>query len=292
MTENSTKIKSNLMISLIRKFSKNLQFIVSIFLLIVSFHSCLPVSKTVFFPDIKEEERFIDSSLFENSKRVFAGDRIQLRIVTKDEEANAILNAALQGFQAEAQGIPGAQLGGYLIDPDGFIEIPTLGKISVRGKTPTEIKELVKNIISDFYKDVEVYCSIGGRVIMVNGSGGGANGGAGGAGGLNNGIGIPILNERLTLIEVLSGINPTLTKIDKIWLIRETDGVRRFIKVNLNTKDVFESPYFYLRNNDILYLEPYRINSFIAINSPIRALIAFIITIPAIFVGIRAIFVK
>jgi polysaccharide export outer membrane protein len=291
MTENSTKIKSNLMISLIRKFSKNLQFIVSIFLLIVSFHSCLPVSKTVFFPDIKEEERFIDSSLFENSKRVFAGDRIQLRIVTKDEEANAILNAALQGFQAEAQGIPGAQLGGYLIDPDGFIEIPTLGKISVRGKTPTEIKELVKNIISDFYKDVEVYCSIGGRVIMVNGSGGGANGGAGG-GGLNNGIGIPILNERLTLIEVLSGINPTLTKIDKIWLIRETDGVRRFIKVNLNTKDVFESPYFYLRNNDILYLEPYRINSFIAINSPIRALIAFIITIPAIFVGIRAIFVK
>jgi polysaccharide export outer membrane protein len=292
MTENSTKIKSNLMISLIRKFSKNLQFIVSIFLLIVSFHSCLPVSKTVFFPDIKEEERFIDSSLFENSKRVFAGDRIQLRIVTKDEEANAILNAALQGFQAEAQGIPGAQLGGYLIDPDGFIEIPTLGKISVRGKTPTEIKELVKNIISDFYKDVEVYCSIGGRVIMVNGSGGGANGGAGGAGGLNNGIGIPIVNERLTLIEVLSGINPTLTKIDKIWLIRETDGVRRFIKVNLNTKDVFESPYFYLRNNDILYLEPYRINSFIAINSPIRALIAFIITIPAIFVGIRAIFVK
>jgi polysaccharide export outer membrane protein len=290
MKGNPQKIQSNFMSSLLRKVSKNLQLIVSMFLLVISFHSCVPVGKAVFFPDIKEEERFIDSSLFENSKRVFAGDRIQLRIVTKDEEANSILNAALQGFEAEGQaGVQGGgQLGGYLIDPDGFIEIPTLGKISVRGKTPTEIKELVKNIISDFYKDVEVYCSIGGRVIIVNGSGGGAMAG----GGQQFGIGIPIFNERLTIVEVLSGINPITTKIDKIWLIRETDGVRRFIKVNFNTKEVFESPYFYLRNNDILYLEPYRINSFIAINSPIRSLIAFIITIPAIFIGVRTLFVK
>lgn len=299
MTESFQKLKPSLMSNFIRKFSKGLQFIVSLFLLVVSFHSCVPVGKAVFFPDIKEEERFIDSSLFENSKRVFAGDRIQLRIVTKDEEANKILNAALQGFQGEAQiNIPGAQIGGYLIDPDGFIEIPTLGKISVRGKTPTEIKELVKNIISDFYKDVEVYCSIGGRVIIVNGSGGGAmgvgGGGGGGVGGGGGGIGIgfPILNERLTIIEVLNGINPVVTKIDRIWLIRETDGVRRFIKVNLNTKEIFESPYYYLRNNDILYLEPYRINSFIAINTPIRSLITFLITIPAIFIGINTLFVK
>jgi polysaccharide export outer membrane protein len=294
MTENYTKVKSNLMISMIRKFSKGLQLFVSIFLLVVSFHSCVPVSKSVFFPDIKEEEKFIDSSLFENSKRVYAGDRIQLRIVTKDEEANAILNAALQGPQGEMQNnnnMVAAEGTGYLIDPDGFIEIPTLGKIAVRGKTPTEIKELVKNIISDFYKDVEVYCTIGGRVIVINGSGGQIRGGSG-AELLTNGVGIPIINERLTIIEVLSSINPTLIKIDKIWLIRETDGVRRFIKVNLNTKDIFDSPYFYLRNNDMLYLEPYNINNFIAINTPIRALIAFIITIPAIFIGIRTVFVK
>ncbi|MCF8342633.1 MAG: polysaccharide biosynthesis/export family protein [Chitinophagaceae bacterium] len=260
-----------------------------IILVSITFYSCVPPGKAVFFPDIREQEKYIDSSLFENSKRVFSGDRIQLKIVTKDDEANSILNAALKGIDVGTTFVGNGgqqQEVGYLIDPDGFIEIPTLGKISVRGKTPTEIKDLVKNIISDFYKDVEVYCTIGGRVLIFNGAGGIGSI----VGGL--GMGIPIINERLTIVEVLNGTVPTLTKIDKIWLIRETDGIRHFVKINMNTIDVFDSPYYYLRNNDIIYLEPYKINSFIAINSPIRNLITFFITIPAIFIGIRSLFIQ
>jgi polysaccharide export outer membrane protein len=101
-----------------------------------------------------------------------------------------------------------------------------------------------------------------------------------------------IVNERLTIVEVLNGTVPTLTKIDKIWLIRETDGIRHFVKINMNTIEVFDSPYYYLRNNDIIYLEPFKVNSFITINTPIRTLISIIITIPAIFIGMRSLFVK
>ena len=286
MSENFNLLKS--IIFKINRF-KNLHCIMLIILVSITFYSCVPPGKAVFFPDIREQEKYIDSSLFENSKRVFSGDRIQLKIVTKDDEANSILNAALKGIDVGTTFVGNGgqqQEVGYLIDPDGFIEIPTLGKISVRGKTPTEIKDLVKNIISDFYKDVEVYCTIGGRVLIFNGAGGMSSIG----GGL--GMGIPILNERLTIVEVLNGTVPTLTKIDKIWLIRETDGIRHFVKINMNTIDVFDSPYYYLRNNDIIYLEPYKINSFIAINSPIRNLITFFITIPAIFIGIRSLFIQ
>jgi polysaccharide export outer membrane protein len=287
MSENFNLIKS--IIFKINRF-KNLHCIMLIILVSITFYSCVPPGKAVFFPDIREQEKYIDSSLFENSKRVFSGDRIQLKIVTKDDEANSILNAALKGIDVGTTFVGNGgqqQEVGYLIDPDGFIEIPTLGKISVRGKTPTEIKDLVKNIISDFYKDVEVYCSIGGRVLIFNGGGG-----AVGGGGFGMGMGMPIVNERLTIVEVLNGTNPTLTKIDKIWLIRETDGIRHFVKINMNTIDIFDSPYYYLRNNDIVYLEPYKINSFIAINSPIRNLITFFITIPAIFIGIRSLFIQ
>ena len=288
MSENFNLLKS--IIFKINRF-KNLHCIMLIILVSITFYSCVPPGKAVFFPDIREQEKYIDSSLFENSKRVFSGDRIQLKIVTKDDEANSILNAALKGIDVGTTFVGNGgqqQEVGYLIDPDGFIEIPTLGKISVRGKTPTEIKDLVKNIISDFYKDVEVYCTIGGRVLIFNGAGGiGTIGGGGGIG-----MGIPIINERLTIVEVLNGTNPTLTKIDKIWLIRETDGIRHFVKINMNTIDIFDSPYYYLRNNDIIYLEPYKINSFIAINSPIRNLITFFITIPAIFIGIRSLFIQ
>ncbi len=287
MSENFNLLKS--IIFKINRF-KNLHCIMLIILVSITFYSCVPPGKAVFFPDIREQEKYIDSSLFENSKRVFSGDRIQLKIVTKDDEANSILNAALKGIDVGTTFVGNGgqqQEVGYLIDPDGFIEIPTLGKISVRGKTPTEIKDLVKNIISDFYKDVEVYCTIGGRVLIFNGAGGAMSSIDGGLG-----MGIPIINERLTIVEVLNGTVPTLTKIDKIWLIRETDGIRHFVKINMNTIDVFDSPYYYLRNNDIIYLEPYKINSFIAINSPIRNLITFFITIPAIFIGIRSLFIQ
>jgi polysaccharide export outer membrane protein len=270
-------ISPNKLKSLMSTF-KFLKFSIWVILFVISFQSCVPSKKAVFFPDIKEQETYIDSSLFENSKRVFSGDRLQLRIITKDEEANKILNAALDNQQATGVG----QIIGYLIDPDGFIEIPTLGKISVRGKTPTEIKELVKNIISDFYKDVEVYCTIGGSVLVFNGAG--STGSAS--------ITIPILSERLTLSDVLSGVNPIYSKIDRIWIIRETDGIRHYIKVNMNTTKIFDSPYYFLRNHDIVYLEPYSINSFIAINSPIRNLVAFFLTIPAIFFSIKSILGK
>jgi len=288
MSENFNLLKS--IIFKINRF-KNLHCIMLIILVSITFYSCVPSSKAVFFPDIREQEKYIDSSLFENSKRVFSGDRIQLKIVTKDDEANSILNAALKGIDGGAfvTNVGQQQEVGYLIDPDGFIEIPTLGKISVRGKTPTEIKDLVKNIISDFYKDVEVYCTIGGRVLIFNGAGGISSIGSSGMG---MGMGIPIVNERLTIVEALNGTMPTSNKIDRIWLIRETNGIRHFVKINMNTVEVFDSPYYYLRNNDIIYLEPYKVNSFMTVNTPIRNLISIIITIPAIFIGMRSIFVK
>ena len=288
MSENFNLLKS--IIFKINRF-KNLHCIMLIILVSITFYSCVPPGKAVFFPDIREQEKYIDSSLFENSKRVFSGDRIQLKIVTKDDEANSILNAALKGIDDGTLVANGGQQQevGYLIDPDGFIEIPTLGKISVRGKTPTEIKDLVKNIISDFYKDVEVYCTIGGRVLIFNGAGGiSASGGSG----MGMGMGMPIVNERLTIVEALNGTMPTQNKIDRVWLIRETDGIRHFVKINMNTIEVFNSPYYYLRNNDIIYLEPFKVNSFITINTPIRTLISIIITIPAIFIGMRSLFVK
>jgi len=294
MSMSLRNIKSSKQIGFFSGSFKFLKFSIIALLLVTSFFSCVPSKKVTFFPDIREQEKLIDSTLFENSKRVFSGDRIQLKIITKDEEANKILNAALKNMDDVIGQMPAniGQTGGYLIDPDGFIEIPTLGKISVRGKTPTEIKELVKNIISDFYKDVEVYCTIGGRVLVFNGAGGMATAGNMGGIGGGNGMGIPILNERLTLVEVLNGLNPVSTKIDQIWLIRETDGVRHFVKINMNTIGIFDSPYYFLRNNDIIYLEPYKINSFIAINTPIRNLITYFLTIPAIFFGFKTLFVK
>ena len=101
-----------------------------------------------------------------------------------------------------------------------------------------------------------MYCNINGRVLFL--------GDAGAAGA------VPILNERLTIIEALASngvIDPTAHR-DRIWLIREMNGEREYVQLDLNDRNIFKSPYFYLRNNDVLYAPPGKLPSFLKVNAP------------------------
>ena len=65
-------------------------------------------------------------------------------------------------------------------------------------------------------------------------------------------------NERISIIDVL-GYAGDLTiygKRENVLLIRDTIGGKQFIRLNLNSSDIFKSPYFYLRQNDVVYIEP------------------------------------
>ena len=82
------------------------------------------------------------------------------------------------------------------------------------------------------------------------------------------------MNDRLTILEALAlrGIGDPTAVRDKVWIIRERGMEREIGTIDINSKDIFRSQYYYLRNNDIIYMEPNRINTFLSINSPIRSL--------------------
>jgi polysaccharide export outer membrane protein len=88
---------------------------------------------------------------------------------------------------------------------------------------------------------------------------------------------ITLNNERLTIFEALSQANQPIDPYDikdKIWLIREDSGKRYFVNLDLNSKKIFESPYYYLRNNDLIYLKPGKFSSVNSSSSPFRASIS------------------
>jgi polysaccharide export outer membrane protein len=251
-------------------------FLVSSFL----FNACVPARKAMYFPDLAAGQIEIDSLVRESAKKVYPGDRIILTILTGDAETNQLLNA--QGNNTESQGL--------LIDRDGFVQVPFLGSIAVKGLTPTEIRDIVQLKLSELFKQVFVTCTISGRVIVLNSIGTGSAGGTGGTGGTGGSGGgvaaVTLTDERLTLLELLSTMRTANLKIDKAWIIREVDGKRITAPINFNSKDIFTSPYYYLRNNDVVYIEPNKINQFLEVNAPSRNLLGVVTGLTGLFLSL------
>jgi polysaccharide export outer membrane protein len=248
-------------------FKGSTLFIVASLVILMS--SCLPARKGIYFNGLKSGKDSIDLMAQEMAKRVYSGDRISITIVMEHPDA-AILNS---GVRATSGGAVGGQAGGgfgYLVDKDGNIDMVKLGKINVAGKLPREIAEDIKEKVSQLYKDVQVYCTLSGRVLFIQ------SGGMGGVAGGMGGAAIPIMNDRLTLVEAiaLSGVfnDPTAAR-ERVWIIREKGEEREIGTIDINSKDIFKSPYYYLRNNDVIYMEPNRLTTFLNVNAPITRIV-------------------
>lgn len=97
---------------------------------------------------------------------------------------------------------------------------------------------------------------------------------------------ISLIDERLTILELLSTMRTANLKIDKAWIIREVDGKRITAPINFNSKDIFTSPYYYLRNNDVVYIEPNKINQFLEANAPSRNLLGVVTGLTGLFLSL------
>ncbi len=133
----------------------------------------------------------------------------------------------------------------YIVDEQGYIMLPVLGKFYVKGKTLTQIANEITALVAINVKDPYV------RVDIVNFS-------------------VDVMGEVRAPQRVYSG-RQTFTVLDalaqcgdltefgkreNVYVIRTEDGKRNYQRLNLNSSDVFNSPYFYLKQNDVIYVEP------------------------------------
>jgi polysaccharide export outer membrane protein len=133
----------------------------------------------------------------------------------------------------------------YLVDSSGNIDFPVLGKIKVSGLTRTELIKLLKDKIGNYIKNPIINLRITNFKISLQGE-----------------VTAPgtysFASERITLIEALS-MAKDLTiygKRENILIIREIDGVKSTHRVDITKADFINSPYYYLAQNDVVYVEP------------------------------------
>lgn len=177
-------------------------------------------------------------------------DLLQLSIQSIEPTGVAPFNPPNQNQMMMMQG--GQGLGnvaemftGYFVDRDGMIEIPTLGKIKVEGLTVVEAQKLIGDEIRKTVTDATVNIRFLNFKVSILGEI------------ANPGV-LRLSNKRITLLEAfaLSGDLTPYANRNNILVIREKAGKREYGRLNLQSPAFFHSPYFYLEQNDVVYVEP------------------------------------
>jgi polysaccharide export outer membrane protein len=177
-------------------------------------------------------------------------DILQVTIQTLDPASTALMNQQNSpnwsvGGTSGAAGAAGASSPGYLVDKLGFVTLPLVGKISVKGKTTGDVQEAIRAKAAEFYKDPVVNVRFINFKVTVLGE-------------VTKPATYVMPNEKVTLLDAI-GMAGDLTiygKRENVLLIREIEGKKEFVRFNLNSSNLFTSPYYYLQQGDVVYVEP------------------------------------
>lgn len=156
-----------------------------------------------------------------------------------------ILGITVSSLNPEAWGDSSNKTSGYRVDQSGEIQLPLIGNLKVAGMTTEMIGKEIQKRLTTYLKQPSVNVRIMNFKISVIGD-----------------VARPnvyqIPNERVTVPEALGlagDLNITGIR-NNVLLIRENDGKRQYYNLDLTSADLFKSPYYYLKNNDVLYVQP------------------------------------
>lgn len=222
--------------------------------------SCVPHERMVNFQNESIEDLLNAQYVPEVPKiSIQVDDILSITVSTFDSTAAKVFNSNV----AQA-GPDGSFVGkGYLVDEDGFIDFPVLGKIQLQGLTRDMAKDTIKNRLLTYLRDPVVDVRFLNLHVSVMGE-----------------VQRPGLytfpDEHFTVLEALTmaGDMTDFADRENILVIRETSKVREFGKVDLSTARAFESPYFYLTQNDVLYVRPLKEKARV-LRDPVSRALAF-----------------
>lgn len=201
---------------------------------------------------------------FENVKGVESGDvptgEWGITLMPSDElfiSVNSLVPEATMAYNLpmanpaavnEIQKTTQPQQQTYVVDPSGYIDMPVLGRLHVEGMTTTQLKDELVKLISAEVADPLVRVELINFRVKVLGE-------------VKNPCAIKVDREKYSVLDALADAGD-LTEFgerENVLLIREENGVTHYHHLNLNDVSVLSSPYFYLQQNDVIYVEPNKI---------------------------------
>jgi polysaccharide export outer membrane protein len=173
-------------------------------------------------------------------------DILSITVSSLNPESNVLFNNILLPNASGNTNVIADKLNeGYLVDKDGFINFPVIGKVTLVGLTKEQATEKMTGLIKEHVKNPIVNIRFLNFKVTVIGE-------------VDKPATFTVATEKINVLEALglAGDMTAYARRENVLIIREKDGVRSTARINLNNKDVLTSPYFYLQQNDIVYVEP------------------------------------
>lgn len=207
--------------------------------------SCVSRKNIAYFQDLPELQAEVD--LAKSNLKIQTNDLLTITVSASNIEAVQPFNLPLTSAPSLAGGGVGGrmELQSYLVDSDGNIEFPVLGTVHVAGLTRQELVEKLKEEISKYVQNPIVNIKIVNFQVTVLGEV------------VRPGT-FTVPDERISLPKAL-GLAGDLTiygQRNNVLVMRETGGKTEYKYIDLTSSDFINSSYYYLQQNDVIYVEP------------------------------------
>lgn len=232
-----------------RNMSKITKLGLAALLMAMLFASCVPQKKMLY---LKEAQMAAENQSinYVNERsvnyRLQPGDNLYIRFVNiLDERNSALLNSSVsQSYSSDAS----IYLQSYTIDEEGFIEMPLVGKIELLNLTVDEAKERLQTELDKYINQTTIIVKLSNFNLTVLGE-------------VNRPGMYKVYQSQINLFEAISmaGNMTNFAKNDEVKIIRQTDNGSEILTVDMGSADILTSPYYYLKPNDIIYVEPLKI---------------------------------
>jgi polysaccharide export outer membrane protein len=243
--------------------------------LLIFIYSCKQQKNTIYF----------QGAMNSNSQSTYSptlkkDDLLSISVVGLDESVmkpfNLPTSTNYQNIGGYVQGAP--TVAGYLISSEGSIDFPVLGKVKVAGLTRNDAIDTLKKLLIPYLTNPTIIMRIINYKVTVLGE-------------VKNPGTFTIPNERITVLEAIGIAGDLLiTGVRRnVRVIRDVDGKKQETLIDLTKKDLFNSPVYYLQQNDVVYVEPNRAKINSAVINPSN--VSLIISIVSLFITI-AILIK
>jgi polysaccharide export outer membrane protein len=207
--------------------------------------SCTSSRKSVYFID--QKDAVLKANNLSTKNIIQPNDILSIAVTSLNNASTEVFNKPNNSFVSTSS-VTGANLQspGYLVNDEGNIQFPVLGSMKITGLTTNELRVKITKELLDrklLVDPIVIVRQLNFKVSVL--------------GEVSKPSVVNVPNEKISLLEAL-GLAGDITiygRKDNVMVIREEDGVKKIKRLNLNSSEIFSSEYYYLKSNDIVYVE-------------------------------------
>lgn len=202
--------------------------------------SCASKKKIVYLQGV-DQSSTTDPAIYE--PKIQPDDLIYINVSSESIEAAAPFN--LRGDVNQTAGGNAVQYSSYLVDNQGEIQLPIIGTFKASGLTKTQLHDMLKIKLMEYLKDPILIVRVINFKVTVMGE-------------VKSPGSFTVSSDRITIMEALAqaGDLTVVANRENVLVVREESGVKSYYRVNLTDPQILKSPIYYLKQNDLIIVEP------------------------------------